>query len=133
MKILILMPALLLIIIVFGYPIIRYAWLSFHTSSVITKFELINNNGANWIRIIHDDRFWNDSFQTLRFAFTSVFMEIILAVAIAILLNQSFRGRPIVRAISLLPWALPTTIMALGWRWIFNTPYGPIDQVASLL
>ena len=48
------------------------------------------------------------------------------------MLNQQFKGRGLIRALSLLPWALPTTIMALCWRWIFNTPYGPIDQIASL-
>ena len=33
----------------------------------------------------------------------------------------------------LIPWALPTTVMALGWRWIFNTPYGPLNQGAALI
>ena len=38
-----------------------------------------------------------------------------------------------VRALALLPWALPTTMMALGWRWIFNTPYGPIERLTQML
>ena len=49
------------------------------------------------------------------------------------MLNQKWKGRSIVRAITLLPWALPTTIMALGWRWIFNSPYGLVDQLLSIL
>ncbi len=133
MNILLLLPALILIFIVFVIPIVRYYWLSIHASSVMTGLIPVPNNGSNWLRILSDDRFWQDLFQTLRFTFTSVTIEILLAIVIALLLNQKFQGRGIIRAISLLPWALPTTIMALGWRWIFNTPYGPIEQIFTLL
>jgi multiple sugar transport system permease protein len=51
----------------------------------------------------------------------------------ALLLHQPLRGRGPLRTISLLPWALPTTVMALGWRWIFNDPYGPINQLSNRL
>ena len=71
MIILLTLPAALLIILVFGLPIIRYLWLSLHASSVMTELNIINNNGANWTRIINDDRFWKDTFQTFRFASTS--------------------------------------------------------------
>jgi multiple sugar transport system permease protein len=60
-------------------------------------------------------------------------LELLLALAIALLLHQRWRGRGTVRALTLLPWALPTTMMALGWRWIFNTPYGPIEVLAGRL
>ncbi|WP_320667739.1 sugar ABC transporter permease [Prochlorococcus sp. MIT 1307] len=132
MNILLFLPAAILIIIVYCIPIFRYTWLSLHASSVMTGLKIIPNNGGNWNRIISDDRFWQDAFQTFRFASISVLFEILLAIAIALLLNQKFKGRGIVRALSLLPWALPTTVMALGWRWIFNTPYGPIEQIISL-
>ena len=82
MKILLIVPAAIMMLLVFGYPIIRYLWLSFHASSVITGLEIINNNGANWTRIINDDRFWRDAFQTFRFASLSVTLEIILALGI---------------------------------------------------
>lgn len=133
MTFVLLLPASLLILLVFGYPILRYFWLSFHASSVITGLDIIPNNGLNWIRIISDDRFWRDSYQTFRFASTSVAIEIILALLMALLLNQKFKGRGLIRALSLLPWALPTTVMALGWRWIFNSPYGPLEQIGLLI
>ncbi len=127
-----LLPALILLFGVFGIPIVRYIWLSFHTSSVLTDLLPIPNNGANWIRLFSDSRFWQDAIQTFRFAISSVILEILIAISIAILLNQTFKNRGIVRTITLLPWALPTTIMALSWRWIFNTPYGPIEQILTL-
>ena len=133
MNLILALPALLLMALVFGWPMLRYGWLSLHANSVLTGLEPIPNQGANWIRLLEDPRFWQDAAQTLRFAGVSVGLEILLALAMALLLDQRWRGRGVVRAISLLPWALPTTMMALGWRWIFNTPYGPLEQWAASL
>lgn len=133
MNIILIIPAGLLIFVVFGFPILRYFWLSLHASSVITGLVPLSNNGANWIRIFHDDRFIQDAIQTFRFASVSVTLEVVLAILIALVLNRKFKGRGIVRALTLLPWALPTTLMALSWRWIFNTPYGPIEQIRTLM
>ena len=126
---LLLLPSLIFLIAVFAFPLIRYVWLSFHADSVMTGLLAIPNQGANWQRFIHDSRYWQDLFQTLRFAFVSVTAEVVLGLIIALILNQPLRKRALIRSSSLIPWALPTTVMALGWRWIFNTPYGPIDQL----
>ena len=130
---LLLSPAVLLMALVFGWPMLRYAWLSFHANSVVTGLVPVANGGANWLRLLTDDRFWQDVLQTSRFALVSVTAELFLALLIALLLDQRWRGRGALRALTLLPWALPTTMMALGWRWIFNTPYGPLESVAGSL
>ncbi|MAB55239.1 MAG: sugar ABC transporter permease [Synechococcus sp. CPC35] len=127
------LPALLLMALIFGWPLLRYAWLSGHADSVLTGLVPVANGGANWLRLLSDQRFWVDALQTARFGVVSVGIELILAMAIALLLDQRWRGRGAVRALTLMPWALPTTMMALGWRWIFNTPYGPIEQLAGSL
>ena len=123
----------MLMAIIFGWPLLRYAWLSGHADSVLTGLVPVANGGANWLRLLSDQRFWVDALQTARFGVVSVGIELILAMAIALLLDQRWRGRGAVRALTLMPWALPTTMMALGWRWIFNTPYGPIEQLAGIL
>ncbi len=130
---LLLVPALLLLVVVFVGPLFRYAWLSFHADSVITGLIAISNGGANWLRLVQDQRYWQDLFQTLRFAGVSVGLELVLALLIALLLDQRWRGRDVVRTLALIPWALPTTVMALGWRWIFNTPYGPVDHLTKII
>ena len=130
---LLLVPALLLLVIVFVGPLFRYAWLSFHADSVITGLIAVPNGGANWLRLVQDQRYWQDLFQTLRFAGVSVGLELVLALLIALLLDQRWRGRDVVRTLALIPWALPTTVMALGWRWIFNTPYGPVDHLTKII
>ena len=130
---LLLVPALLLLFVVFVGPLFRYAWLSFHADSVVTGLIAIPNGGANWLRLVQDQRYWQDLFQTLRFAGVSVGLELVLALLIALLLDQRWRGRDVVRTLALIPWALPTTVMALGWRWIFNTPYGPVDHLTKII
>ncbi|MFN5116920.1 MAG: carbohydrate ABC transporter permease [Cyanobacteriota bacterium] len=124
---LLMLPALLLLAAVYAGPLLRYAWLSGHASSVLTGLIPVPNDGANWQRLAGDARFWQDAFQTLRFALLSVGLELLLGLAIALLLHRPMRGRGLLRAVTLLPWALPTTLMALGWRWMLNDPYGPVN------
>jgi multiple sugar transport system permease protein len=120
-------PALLLLLAVFLWPIADTAWLSLHAQSVFTDLQPLPVGLANWRRLLGDGRFWQDAGQTLRFAGVSVGLELLLGLAIALLLHQRWRGRGVVRSLTLLPWALPTTVMALGWRWIVNDPNGPIN------
>jgi multiple sugar transport system permease protein len=121
------LPALLLLGAMFVYPLGRYAWLSGHASSVLTGLVPVPNGGANWQRLLEDARFWKDAGQTLRFALCSVALELLLGLGLALLLHRALRGRGALRAVALLPWALPTTVMALGWRWILNDPHGPLN------
>jgi len=130
---LLMLPALLLLAAVFLYPLLRYGWLSFHASSVLTGLVPVPNGGANWLRLLSDARFWTDAGQTLRFAVCSVALELAGGLALALLLHQPLQGRGALRALTLLPWALPTTVMALGWRWILNDPHGPLNATIRSL
>ena len=130
---LLMLPALLLLAVVFAWPLLRYGWMSGQAQSVLTGLLPVPNGGANWQRLFQDARFWQDAGQTLRFAACSVGLELLLGLAIALLLHRPLRGRAALRTLSLLPWALPTTVMALGWRWIFNDPYGPINNLIQAL
>jgi multiple sugar transport system permease protein len=126
-------PALLLLLAVFLWPILDYAGLSLQAQSVFTGLKPVPVGLANWERLLGDGRFWQDALQTVRFAAVSVGLELVLGLGIALLLHQRWRGRGVVRSLTLLPWALPTTVMALGWRWIFNDPNGPINGLLQLL
>jgi multiple sugar transport system permease protein len=124
---LLMLPALLLLSVVYGGPLLRYGWLSGHASSLLTGLEPVANGGANWLRLAQDARFWQDVGQSLRFATVSVGLELLLGLALALVLQRPRSGW--LRAAVLLPWALPTTVMALGWRWILNDPHGPINAL----
>ena len=130
---LLMLPALTLLAVVFVWPLLQMVWLSGQASSVLTGLQPIANGGANWQRLLGDARFRQDALFTLRFAALSVSLELLLGLAMALLLHRPGRGRGLLRALTLLPWALPGTVLALGWRWIFNDPYGPLNAVLHSL
>ena len=128
-NVLLMSPGLVLLAIVFAWPLLNSAWLSTQASSVLTGLAPLANDGANWQRLLGDARFWQDAASTLRFAGVSVGLELVLGLAMALVLHRPGRGRGWLRALALLPWALPTTVLALGWRWIYNDPYGPLNAI----
>ncbi|GAA0662724.1 sugar ABC transporter permease [Streptomyces thermocarboxydovorans] len=74
------------------------------------------------------ERFWNAFWNTTFFTVVTVTLETVIGVAMALIMHKAFRGRGFVRAGILIPWAVPTAISGLLWRWIFNS-----DGVANTL
>ncbi|WP_254665867.1 carbohydrate ABC transporter permease [Streptomyces sp. WMMB 322] len=66
-------------------------------------------------------RFWNAFWNTSFFTVTTVTLETVIGVAMALIMHKAFKGRALVRASILIPWAIPTAISAILWRWIFNS------------
>ena len=122
-------PALILLFLVFAYPIGRAFWLSLFTENLGTQLKPVFSGFTNYIRMVGDGRFWQSMWNTSIFTFASVTVELILGMGIALVLNQSFKGRGIVRTISIIPWALPTAVMGLAWAWIFNDQFGIVNDI----
>ncbi len=119
-----LLPAIVLLLFVFAYPIGRSIWLGLFDQNLGTELKPVFAGLSNYRRILGDGRFWQSFWVTTRFTLLSVTIELVLGMAIALVLNRSFWGRDIVRTIAILPWALPTALIALAWTWIFNDQYG---------
>lgn len=119
-----LIPALLILALVFIYPIARAFWLSLFTENLGTQLMPIFAGFTNYQRLIGDNRFWQSISNTTVFTIISVTLELFLGIGIALVLNNSFPGRSVIRTIAIIPWALPTAIMGLAWAWIFNNEYG---------
>jgi len=124
-----LIPALIFLLLVFAYPILRAFWLSLFTQNLGTQLKLVFSGLDNYGRMINDGRFWQSLWNTTVFTAASVLLELIIGMGVALILNQSFRGRGVVRTIALLPWALPTALMGLAWAWIFNDQYGIVNDI----
>ncbi len=78
----------------------------------------------NYISVLSDDAWYNALSITGLVAGVSVAVELVLGMIIALLINRSFRGRGIVRAAVLVPWALTTVVSAKMWAWIYDGRYG---------
>lgn len=130
---LLVLPALLLLVLVFAYPIVRAFWLSVFTKNLGTQLQPVYSGLNNYVRMAGDGRFWESLENTTLFTAVSVLLELVLGMGIALVLNQSFKGRGVVRTIAILPWALPTALIALAWAWIFNDQYGVWNDILQRL
>ncbi|BCL36343.1 carbohydrate ABC transporter permease [Nostoc sp. MS1] len=126
-------PALLLLLFVFAYPILRAFWLSVFTRNLGTELQPVFSGLDNYVRMAGDGRFWQSLWATAVFTTASVISELLLGLGIALVLNQAFFGRGIVRTIAILPWALPTALIGLAWSWIFNDQFGVVNDILRRL
>lgn len=115
-----------LIVVIFGvvsWPLISTVGLSFTDAGLVAapgKFVGV----ANYVHNLGSRAFQSAFLNTAWFVLLSVSAELVLGVAAALLLNQQFYGRTALRALMILPWALPTIVNAILWRLIYNPEYG---------
>lgn len=126
---LLLLPGLGLLALVLLFPILRVMQLS------LFRTELAGGTVQEWaglgqfVRLWQDGRWWTALGNTAVFTAGSVALEMVLGTAFALLLHRNFRGRGLARALVMLPWALPTAVMALAWAWIFNDSFGVLNDL----
>ena len=120
-------PALLIIVLLAGYPIIYSAWISLHKFNLKRPrvFDFIGL--SNYRQILESEEFWSALWITLEFTGLVVVLVVLLGLAIALLLNREFPGRDIVRTLILLPWAIPPVVNGLMWQWIYDSKVGALN------
>jgi len=130
-------PAALIVIIVVLAPLLYAFFLSLNKAGIIvvagrggvhTQFVGLKN----YLYFLNDSSFWYSVRVTLYFTVTSLFVELIAGTIIALILNEPFRGRGIVRALIILPWAVPTVVNARMWGLIYEPhPYGAMNGLMT--
>jgi multiple sugar transport system permease protein len=130
-RILLLLPASVLLVAVVAAPIARVVALSFDRVELRGAVETYFAGLENYVRLWQDGRWWTALRNTAVFTGTSVAIEMVLGTLFALLLHRRFRGRAFVRAAVLLPWALPTAVMGLAWAWIFNDAFGVANDLLA--
>jgi multiple sugar transport system permease protein len=119
---LLILPSLIILGLVVLYPVVKNLISSFMEQGQFVGIK-------NFISLFQDERFIKTSLNTLLFCVISVPLELILGLTFAIILHQRFLARGITRAVSFLPWALPTAVMAVAWKWVFNDTYGVFNDI----
>ena len=127
---LLILPLLAVMIAVIGWPLADTVGLSF------TDAKLVGTAGNfvgidNYVKTLTSSNFQRTLTTTTIFAVISVFAEMVLGVLAALLLNQQFYGRTVLRALMILPWALPTVVNATLWRLIYNPEYGALNAALT--
>jgi multiple sugar transport system permease protein len=123
---LLILPSILLVLLLFGFPIIDIIRTSLHD---VTRFGILRDFvGLENFELLFDDRtFMASLWRTAIWTFTVVSGTILLSIPIALILNEDFYGRSLARTIVLLPWAISLTMTAIVWRWALNGQYGMLN------
>ncbi|GBC74943.1 Inner membrane ABC transporter permease protein YcjO [archaeon HR06] len=121
-----LIPTLILIFLLFFYPLASTIWLSLTYS---TRFEREPKfvGLENYIRIINTPVFWNITKNSVIWTGVVVLFQFLIGLGTALLLNQKFKFRSIARALLIIPWAMPGAIAGYLWKFLFDTILGPIN------
>jgi trehalose/maltose transport system permease protein len=126
-------PMLIVLALVAGWPLLRTIWFGF-TDATLADLEAAEFLGfVNYYYLLTDPDWWNAVRNTLVFTGVSLTLETILGMAIALTLNAHFRGRGLLRAAVLIPWAIPTVVSAQMWNWMYHDVFGVINHVLQAL
>ena len=123
-------PAVLLLGLIVLYPVIRAVGLSFY----YYKLADINNREfiglGNYIELFtNDNLFWTASGRSITWVVANVVFQLALGMAFALVLNEDFRGRGLMRGLLLLPWVMPSTVAGLMWVFMWDSQFGIISAI----
>ncbi len=126
------LPSFVFIGLIIFYPMGLSFWLSLFQVDYTRRGAGTPFVGLqNYVDILKSNYFWSSMGRTTYFTVVSIAIEMVLGLFVALLLNEKFRGRGILRSLLLLPWALPITVDAIMWKWIFNANYGAFNALLT--
>ena len=131
---LLVLPALVVIGLVALLPIAWTFWDSLHLYDLRLPWLGRPWIGfGNYVEALHDARFRSALGHTAFFVAVTVVLELVLGLVLALALQRAVRARGLLRTTVLLPWAIPTVVAALVWRFIFDSPAGLVSSVAAAI
>jgi trehalose/maltose transport system permease protein len=126
-------PMLIVLALVAGWPLLRTMWFGFTDANLADLGAAEFVGLVNYYYLLTDPDWWTAVRNTLVFTGVSLTLETILGMAIALTLNAHFRGRGLLRAAVLIPWAIPTVVSAQMWNWMYHDVFGVINHVLQTL
>jgi len=121
-------PSLLLIAGLILYPILYNLWLSFFDKHAFMPVQAFV--GLRHYRYFATDpEFWSSVYYGVVYAAVTMAFQLVLGVAAALLLNEAFRGRNLLRGVVLFPYLIPTIVAVILWKWLLNDSYGLVNHL----
>ncbi len=125
-RLLLLLPLLIVLLTVIGWPLLDTFWLSF------TDARLGGQTGNfigfdNYLHAFRAPAFRRALFVTVAFTVCTVGAEMLIGLGVGLLLDMDLWGRKFLRGLLIVPWALPTVVNAMCWRVIYNPDFGALD------
>ena len=120
------LPALLLLGCLTIYPVAYGIWISFFNKhALFPRQQFVGLD--NYRYLLHDPDFWASLWNGTVYAVVTIVLQVALGVATALLLNESFKGRNVVRGLVLFPYMIPTVVAVILWKWLLNNQFGLIN------
>jgi trehalose/maltose transport system permease protein len=131
---LLLVPALAVVAFVAIYPLGKTIYQSFTNQEFLAGITPTKTVGLdNYKTLWHDAIFRHAVWVTIKFTIITVVFEFALGLIIALVVNSKFRGRGVMRAVMLVPWAIPTVVAAQMWKWMLDDTFGVVNDAAMRL
>src|SRR5215210_2785279 len=131
---LLLLPALAVVAFVAMYPLGRTIYQSFTNQEFLAGLEPTKWVGLqNYRDLWHDTTFRDSVWKTVEFTLITVSFEMVLGLIIALVVSSSFKGRGAMRAVMLVPWAIPTVVAAQMWKWMLDDTFGVVSDLGKKL
>ncbi|MCS7255690.1 MAG: sugar ABC transporter permease [Thermomicrobium sp.] len=128
-----LLPALLVVIGVAMVPLVQTVYYSFTDKRLGALQETQWIGLENYRFLLRDSLWWSAVRVTILFTVVTVIAEFALGLLIALVVNSRFRGRGLMRAAMLVPWAIPTVLSAQMWKWMYNDIFGVFNDLLRRL
>ena len=125
--VIIIAPIVLLIALFIYYPAVDTFQTSLTNRNLRVRRPPKAIGFANYSRLVQDDEFWEVTERSFTVVALTLPLEMIVAFSIAMLLNQRFPGRGVVRTLAILPWMLPPVVNGFLWGWLLNGEYGALN------
>jgi multiple sugar transport system permease protein len=125
--VLLLAPMMLVLLAVAVFPVLYSFWVSLFDLKLTRPLRVPFVGLENYVHVFRDALFWTSVARTATFTLMSVAAIMVIALLMALLLNEQFRGRRVLSAVLLIPWAIPYVANALMWKWIYDSGYGALN------
>ena len=109
------------------FPIVYSLYISFFSLKLTRPHRVPFVWFDNYADLLSDELFWISVARTATFTVVAVGVITLLALGVALLLNETFRGRRYLAALLLVPWAIPTVANGLMWKWIYDANFGALN------
>ncbi|BCB87422.1 carbohydrate ABC transporter permease [Phytohabitans suffuscus] len=126
---LLLLPALLPVLVLSVVPLLRGIYLGFTDARAGRDVDTSFTGIENYRELAGDDLFWSAFRIGLVWAFGVTILQFVLALGLALLLDQPLRGRGFARVMALVPWAMPPVIVGIMWRLVYHPDAGLLNEV----
>jgi ABC-type sugar transport system permease subunit len=127
-----LLPTLASIGAIAIYPVLLGLWLSLRDTTLASPTDNFIGLG-NYSQIFSDSQFWNAWIHTIQFTAASTLLETLFGLMMALILAEQFRGRGLVRAAMLVPWAIPTVVTSKMFGWLFDGQNGIVNYLLRVV